>query len=182
LQLPGFTLAGNGAMIPERAAPPVGLARAIEFYNPSFAHFFITTNADEIAKLDSGATPGWQRTGQSFNVYANPGNGLAAVCRFFSVAFAPKSSHFYAPRGLGCDAVLANPVWRYEGDVFYTPLPSASGGCPDGNVPVYRLYNNGQGGAPNHRFTTSEATRLDMLRDGYVAEGTGVGVGMCSPQ
>jgi hypothetical protein len=182
VQLPGFTLAGNGAKIPERAAPPPGLARAIEFYNPAFAHFFITTNADEIAKLDSGAIAGWQRTGQSFNVYANPGIGLAAVCRFFSASFAPKSSHFYAPRGLGCDAALDNPVWQYEGDVFYTALPSASGGCPDGNVPVYRLYNNGQGGAPNHRFTTSEATRLDMLRDGYVAEGTGVGVGMCSPQ
>jgi hypothetical protein len=66
--------------------------------------------------------------------------------------------------------------------VFYAPLPSASGGCPDGGVPAHRLYNNGQGGAPNHRLSTSEATRLDILRDGYVAEGTDAGVGMCSPQ
>jgi hypothetical protein len=27
----------------------------------------------------------------------------------------------------------------------------------------------------------SEDTRLDMLRDGYVAEGAGIGVGMCAP-
>ncbi len=182
VQIPGFSLYTSGASIPERAAPAPGLALAVEFYNPTFAHFFITTNPVEIAKLDSGATPGWQRTGQSFNVYATPATGLAAVCRFFSASFAPKSSHFYAPRGLGCDAVLTNPVWQYEGDVFYTALPNAAGGCPDNNVPVYRLYNNGQGGAPNHRFTTSEVTRADMLRDGYVAEGTGIGVGMCSPK
>ena len=30
-------------------------------------------------------------------------------------------------------------------------------------IPVYRLYNNGQGGAPNHRYTTSLATRTQML-------------------
>lgn len=182
VQLPGFTLSGSAGSIPERAAPPPGRAVAIEYYNKAFAHFFITTNPVEIAKLDSGEIAGWARTGQSFNVYATAGPGLAAVCRFFSASFAPKSSHFYAPRGLGCDAVLTNPVWQYEGDVFYTPLPGASGDCPDGNIPVYRLYNNGQGGAPNHRFTTSDATRLDMLADGYIAEGTGVGVGMCSPK
>jgi Repeat of unknown function (DUF5648) len=182
VQLPGFTLTGSGGSIPERAAPPAGFAIAIEYYNKAFAHFFITTNAVEIAKLDSGAIAGWQRTGQSFKVYATPGPGLAAVCRFFSASFAPKSSHFYAPRGLGCDAVFTNPAWQYEGDVFYSPLPSPGGACPDGNIPVYRLYNNGQGGAPNHRFTTSEATRLDMLSDGYSGEGPGVGVGMCSPK
>ncbi len=161
---------------------PSASALAVEYFNALFAHYFITTNPDEIAKLDAGTIKGWQRTGQSFNVYASPGAGLVAVCRFFSASFAPKSSHFYAPRGLGCEAVLTNPAWTFEGDVFYTALPAANGACPAGNVPVYRLYNNGQGGAPNHRFTTSESIQLDMIRDGYVAEGTGTGVGMCSPQ
>lgn len=69
--------------------------------------------------------------------------------------------------------------WAYEGDVFHVPLPDATGNCPAATVPVYRLYNNGRGGAPNHRFTTSDATRLEMLAQGFVAEG--VGVGFCSP-
>ena len=30
-------------------------------------------------------------------------------------------------------------------------------------MPVYRMYNNGQGAAPNHRFTTDFATRDSML-------------------
>lgn len=179
-QITGFRIGGLTELPP--TSP--GKALAVEYFNGQFGHYFITANPQEIANLDTGLPPGWARTGQSFSVYTSPAAGLAAVCRFFSgQAFAPKSSHFYAPRGLGCEALLpSNPVWAFEGDVFYSFLPDGSGVCPDGNVPVYRLYNQGQGGAPNHRFTTSVATQLDMLAQGYVAEGLGSGVGMCSPQ
>lgn len=182
-QVTGFTLStGGGRSIAERAPPPPSTARAIEYYNPTFEHYFITASADEIAKLDSGVFAGWQRTGESFNVYPATAEGRAAVCRFFSTAFDPRSSHFYAPRGLGCEPVLTNPAWVFEGDVFYTYLPDAGGACPAGNLPVYRLYNNGQGGAPNHRFTVNEAVRNQMIAEGWVPEGNGIGVGMCSPQ
>jgi hypothetical protein len=124
---------------------------------------------------------GWARTGYAFNVYTTAAAGLVPVCRFFTVAFPPTSSHFYAPRGLGCEETMASNDWQFEGDVFYTPLPDAQGVCPSGAVPVYRLYNNGQGGAPNHRFTTNLTVRAQLLDSGYIAEGSGVGVGMCSP-
>jgi hypothetical protein len=141
----------------------------------------VTSLPLEIADLDSGKTPGWQRTGQSFDVYTSAGSGRVAVCRFYGV-FGPKSSHFYAPRGLGCEALLpTNPVWQYEGDVFYALLPDAAGACPPDNIPVYRLYNNGQGGAPNHRFTTSASIQAQMLGEGWIAEGACIGVGWCSP-
>ena len=101
VQVTGFTLRNaSGRSIPEVSPPPATLARAIEYYNPEFAHYFITAAAQEIAKLDAGIIKGWQRTGQSFNVYITEVN-RAAVCRFFSTAFGAKSSHFYAPRGLG---------------------------------------------------------------------------------
>ncbi len=182
VQVTGFTMTGPGrTTIAERAAPPPSLPLAVEYYNATLAHYFITSSADEIAKLDAGIIKGWQRTGESFKVYATQGD-RAAVCRFFSTAFGDKSSHFYAPRGLGCEAVLQNPAWVFEGDVFYTYLP-ANGECPAGNVPVYRLYNDGQGGAPNHRFTTSEYTRNAMMAEGWIPEGSGaMGVGFCSPQ
>jgi len=45
------------------------------------------------------------------------------------------------------------------------------------------MYNQGQGGAPNHRFTTELAVRATMLAAGWVKEGDGpVGVSFCSPQ
>jgi hypothetical protein len=182
VQVTGFTMTPVG-YIKELPPPPSGVARAIEYYNASYGFYFVTSIPQEIADLDSGKTPGWTRTGESFNVYTSGGGNLAAVCRFYGV-FGAESSHFYAPRGLGCEALLlANPasVWAYEGDVFFTYIPDASGGCPAGNIPVFRLYNNGQGGAPNHRFTTTASLQVRMIAEGWLAEGNGPGVGMCSP-
>lgn len=155
---------------------------AIEYFHAGFGHYFVTALTGEIAKLDAGVFAGWARTGLGFNVYSAAAPGRASVCRFFTTAFPPTSSHFYAPRGLGCEGALANRDWQFEGEVFYTPLPAPDGACPVGTLPVYRLYNNGQGGAPGHRFTTSLAARAQMIAGGYLAEGTGIGVGMCSPE
>jgi hypothetical protein len=181
-QVTGFTMNSEGTIVPELKTGGASQAEAIEYFNASFGHYFITQIADEIAKLDSGVFAGWKRTGQSFSVYTSALPALHPVCRFFTIAFPPSSSHFYAPRGFGCEPVLTNPKWVFEGDVFFSAIPDASGNCPTGQIPVYRLYNNGQGGAPNHRFTTSLAIRTEMLNAGYVAEGNGIGVGMCSPQ
>ena len=77
--------------------------------------------------------------------------------------------------------MLSNPNWQLEGYVFNVAPPAGDGSCPAGFAPVYRLYNDGQGAAPNHRFTTDLAVRGQMLAKGYVAEGYGIGVSMCSP-
>ena len=83
-----------------------------------------------------------------------------------------------------CNFLRDNPDWhwQFESTAFYIKVPDATGSCPVGTAPVYRLYNNGQGGAPNHRFTTDLATRNDFVaRRGYVSEGTGpYGVSMCA--
>jgi hypothetical protein len=180
-QVTGFRMTPNGAIL-ELPPVPTGAARAVEYYNASYGFYFVTSIPAEIADLDSGKTPGWQRTGESFDVYTSAGTGRVAVCRFYGV-FGVKSSHFYAPRGLGCEALLpTNSVWQYEGEVFYTFLPDANGACPADSVPVYRLYNNGQGGAPNHRFTASAAIQAQMTGEGWIPEGAGNGVGWCSPK
>jgi len=159
----------------------------VEYHNSDFDHYFITPVAAEIALLDAHAAPfqAWSRTGRSFNSYVNataPANSVA-ICRFFNSTFAPKSSHFYAPHGLGCEATISKfPDWGLEDDkLFSTMLPDAAGACPAGTLPVYRLYNNGMGGAPNHRFVTSLADRQTMINQGFVPEGNGIGVGMCVP-
>jgi hypothetical protein len=155
---------------------------AVEYYHAAFDHYFVTYIPDEITKLDNGTFVGWQRTGETFNVYADVPAGSSPVCRFFSTAFGPKSSHFYTPDAPECATVKANPDWQFEAEVFSLPRPDANGVCAAG-VPVYRLYNNGQGGAPNHRYTTSLATRAVMLSKGWIGEGNGTaGAIMCSPQ
>ena len=65
--------------------------RVIEFYNAAQDHYFITASPAEIADLDTGVHPGWQRTGLSFDAYdanfasANPlpiSGGTATSVRF----------------------------------------------------------------------------------------------------
>ena len=165
-----------------RPPPPTNL-HVVEYYYSGFDHYFMTANPAEIAALDGGAFGGaWVRTGQTFLAYPDPTAGAAPVCRFFSTAFGAKSSHFYTANAFECGAVKQNPGWQYEGIAFDISVPDAAGNCPAGTVPVYRLYNNGQGGAPNHRFTTDLSIQQDFVDNrGYVAEGAGIGITMCSP-
>ena len=158
---------------------------AVEYFHAGFGHYFITAKADEIAGLDAGAYGGvWSRTGRTFPVYAAAAAGLAPVCRFFSTSFGARSSHFYTANPIECEGVKHNPDWFYEEIAFHVPMPDASGTCPAGSLPIYRMYNNGQTGAPNHRFTTDYATRLAFVpAQNWTEEGAGpVGVGMCAPQ
>jgi len=172
---------GNG-LAGSQPPPSPNVVAAIEYHHADFDHYFITTIPDEITKLDNGTFAGWARTGRQINVYQAAASGLKTVCRFFSTAFAPKSSHFYTPDAAECATVKANPNWTFEGEVFYTVTPAQDGTCPAGLNPVYRVYNNGQGAAPNHRYTTDLAVRATMLAQGWIPEGYGtIGVIMCAP-
>lgn len=154
--------------------------RVVEYYHAGFGHYFVTASAAEMAALDSGQIPGWSRTEQAFYAYSAPANGAAETCRFFSTSFSPKSSHFYTPHAAECALVKNNPNWLYEGVAFYTDLPSSTGTCSGGATALYRLYNNGRGGAPNHRYTISPTIRWQMIAQGWIPEGWGtLGVAAC---
>jgi len=100
------------------------------------------------------------------------------VCRFFTVAFAPKSSHFYTADPVECDGVKANPAWQYEKIAYYIRVPTGSG-CPTGTIPVYRMYNSGQTGA---RITGSRPIRPSTPSSrpnlGWAPEG----IRFCAPE
>jgi photosystem II stability/assembly factor-like uncharacterized protein len=163
--------------------PPSASVPVVEYFYATFDHYFITSNPDEIRKLDNEGSAGWVRTGLQFNAYAAPNGNSAPVCRFFSAASAPKSSHFYTPFATECAIRQADAAWTLEStDAFDIAVPAADGSCAAGLTPVYRLYNNGQGGAPNHRYTTDVTVRAQMIAQGWVPEGLGPNaVEMCSP-
>ena len=75
--------------------------------------------------------------------------------------------------------------WQFEGEgneVFWIQVASATGTCGAGTQAVYRLYNNGMGAAPNHRYTTMANVRDQMVAAGWVIEGNGPGFAfMCAP-
>jgi len=157
------------------APPPPAKTLAVEYYYAAWNFYFETSFPDEIAGLDSGAYGGvWQRTGQTFYVWPSAGSNPLAVatCRFFTVFFAPKSSHFYTPNADECAGLQAtSQVWVFESIAFYIALIDANGACPPGTIPLYRFYDNGLGGAPNHRYTTSLIIFNDMVAQGWQFEG-----------
>jgi len=154
----------------------------IEYYHAAFDHYFVTGTTAEITLLDSGSFTGWTRTGSGFRAYAADSSAGRDVCRFFSTSFGARSSHFYTPIVSECQAVKANPDWQFEGAAFRVEVPGSDGSCAVGTLHLYRLYNDGDGGAPNHRYTSSLDQRARMLELGWIAEGYGpLGVTMCAP-
>jgi hypothetical protein len=147
---------------------------AVEYYYAAWDYYFITSFPEEQAVLDGGAFGGvWKRTGQTFNVWSQPVANSFPACRFFQHQLCPKSSHFYTPFPAECTKVKNDPNWQYEAIAFYLQLPFASALCPSGTQVLYRMYNNGMGGAPNHRYTTSLTVLNQMVSAGWVFEGDG---------
>ena len=189
-------IAGSLTLTP--APPPAVIVQVDEFYNAVLRHYFITASAAEKQNLDAGDPPGWARTGESFKAYAtgsSAGGTINPVCRFYSppvvetdvgVMAIGVDSHFFSADAGECLSVFRGSVpgsWSLESDnVFQINLPDkATGGCPAGTIPVYRLWN--QRTDSNHRYTTSAAIKAQMLAAGYLAEGYGAdGVAMCAVQ
>lgn len=161
--------------------PPDPVMPVAEYYHAEFGHYFITADETEQVALESRVFSGWAPVNEQGVWYPMPdwerfgfwrsGDGMTPVCRFFSVAFAPKSSHFYTADSAECQRVQANPDWIYEGVVGYVLPASPAGECAKG-VPLFRLYNAGRGGAPSHRYVTQAFTRDAMTYVGWVNEGT----------
>ena len=151
-----------------------GFETATEFYHPAFDHYFVTAEPDEVDWLNLGNLPPWVPTGHTWTVWSLGTAGTLPVCRFFSTAFAPKSSHFYTPYPQECADLIREGAWQYEGDAFGLRLPFGLLGyrtCAFATRPLYRAYNDGQGGAPNHRYTIDPAILDAMVAQGWIMEG-----------
>jgi len=161
---------------PEWPGPATPVMPVTEYRHAQFDHYFITADEDEQVALDSGRFIGWDLSppnyGSSASKYGfyreNARPNLVPICRFFSASFAPKSSHFYTANAAECESVKANPDWTFEGVVGYV---LGNGFCDGSSAPLYRLYNNGIGGAPNHKYTTQDYERNYYLEGGWVPEG-----------
>ena len=167
-----------GALERVALTPPVALTAAIEFYHAGFDHYFLSADPAEIAGLDSGFFTGWARTGESFLVHVAGSYDPAPirpVCRYYGLPSAGLDSHFYSADPAECFRVNRDfgTEWYAEhGNVFQVVLPDqATGACPVGTVPVYRLFNHRSDA--NHRYTTKLSIVATMLALGWIREGYG---------
>ena len=172
-----------------------GTVNVVEFYNAGLDHYFISADPAEVAVLDGGAFGGvWKRTGQTFPAWDIVGApaGTVPVCRFFGTdryrtdgtRIGP-NSHFYTADSDECAFVKtafqsvasdgkSYPAWTFEANAFAVKLP-VGGACPAG-MPLYRSYNNGARGDPNHHYSTNAGALQAMA--GWAFEG----LVMCLPQ
>jgi len=154
----------------------------IEYYAPSLDHYFMATEAQaDIAALDSGAIPGWIRTGQTFRALLGTAVGASPVCRFY-IPPAYGDSHFFSASVDECAQVQAKyPFFDYETpNAFYVyQVDAATGACASGTIPLYRVWDDRPD--TNHRYTTDPAIRLQMIARGWIPEGAGIGVVACVP-
>lgn len=176
------TSTSGGPFTIDSSKLPSAYPVVVEYLHSASGHYFITASSDEVAALDHGDTPGWVRTGESFVADAANTLGVNPVCRFSLVGTTPVTSHFYTAYSAECAALKQNPGWQYEAVAFGLRVRGIDGTCPAMYRPIYRLYNNGIGGAPNHRYTISTAIVQTMLAAGWIEEGdASTGVFACVP-
>lgn len=169
----------SGLLLPTLASADT----SVEFYNAGINHYFMTASPDEAVALDNKPEWGWTRTGKTFNVWliqASAPSNASPVCRFFGLfSNGTVGSHFYTVDTDECAYVKNRLDWSwasgYEGYAFYAVKPTG-GSCPSGTFPVYRVFNNGMGGAPNHRYMTSQTDVDTMVSQGWASEG----IAMCA--
>ncbi len=159
-------------------------APVVEYHNQPLDHYFMTANAAEIAKVDSGgAGPGWSRTGYTFKGWgpATPAPPESSpVCRFYGTPGLGPNSHFYTAAAAECDWLRAvDPGWTQDRVAAFQVLAPEGGGCGPGFDPVYRAYNDDFiHNNSNHRYTTSLSVHEAMVAAGWENEG----VVMCVPR
>lgn len=157
----------------------------VEYIYTSLNYYFITSRDSDKAVLDTVAA--FQRTGQSFTVYAAPETGTQGISRFLFDKVAlngARASHFYtlvdSEKMLLAQLNPGNttqPKLPFnEGVDSYAFLPvveGVGGSCAAGQVPVYRLFRGNVRfpDDPNHRFTTSTAIYNEFVALGWDGEG-----------
>jgi len=163
--------------------PPDSIGRAVEYYSIMLDHYFFTAFVNEQQALDAGIVPGnWVSTGNSFRVILYPScpiateGGTHPIYRFTGEPNVGPNSHFFTASQDECGYVRdrADWHWMFEGAPFWATEPTGVS-CPTRTRPLYRAYNNGKGGTPNHRYAVDHAVVDTMVAQRWVDEG----VAMC---
>lgn len=157
-------------------------ASMVEFYNPEFDYYFMTSRENEKSLLDSIKSSGgdfrWYRTGYWFKTdpFASP--STASLTRYAIPGAArnqTRFTHFYTASqsdrqiitntgkerfsSVGC-ADVPNTFFCNEGTDSYVAPPIGSGasaGCAAGERPIWRVFRGNQRfpDDANHRYVTS---------------------------
>jgi lysyl endopeptidase len=171
------------------AGNPTKTTVVVEYYYSGLNDYFVTASQAEIQALDSGARPGWVRTGLTFLAYSDARVAPAdakPVCRFYLLPQVG-DSHFYSADPTECAATATRFAgsWIEEDPaLFYIQVPNqTTGACPANTRPLFRFLNSAN--QLHHRYTAEVVVRNSIINDGgWIQEGYGSlpdTAVMCSP-
>jgi serine protease len=173
--------------IPASVNLPAGAVAVVEFYDAALDHYLISSDANEIALLDTVGRERWQRTGHVFYGWSAPllapdGVFPQNVCRFYAGPEVQIDSYYFTADPATCAFVIANNqgLWTLQtSEAFWIEVPDASGACRSGTVPVYAFFNNRRDA--NHRYTIDLSVRRAMQNRAWVPDGVAQnGAAFCS--
>ena len=178
------SVVGTTPTPPPAPAPAGPTTTVVEYFHAGFGHYFVTGSAAEVAALDAGHGGGLGAHRPLVQGLRDRGDvARHRVPLLHHGLRAPELALLHADRQRVRRPAQREPRLAVRGRGVPRPAPASSGTCPAGAKPVYRLYNGGQTGAPNHRYTTEPEIRNDMVARGWVPEGTGaMGVIFCAPE
>ncbi len=171
-------------------------ASMVEFFNPQFNYYFMSSRESEKAALDnltdSLANPLWYRTGYWFKTDPASSSQTSSITRYFiagAARNATRGSHFYTATnedraaitatgkersGAAC-STMPNGYFCNEGIDSYVAAPIGTGtsrSCLSGEQPIYRTFRATPADDGNHRYLNSATMYNYMVSDqGWDGEG-----------
>jgi len=172
-------LDGPGAVIP---ATTSAQASMVEYWNPQFDYYFMTSREDNKSQLDSfrdpQTNPVWYRTGYWFKTDPSPSSFTSSISRYYipgAAKNASRGSHFYTALNSekailtnsgrerfpspNCDNV-PNTYFCNEGVDSFVSLPfgvGAAADCYADEQKIWRVFRSRPADDGNHRYVTSQA-------------------------
>ena len=175
----------RGRELPHRTAARRGHRRGrSSTTTQGFDHYFVTSVADEIAKLDNGTFVGWARTGESLPRLHQHARS-AARRRLPLLQHGVRRQELallHAGSPTNARRVKVNPNWQFEAlRVFALLAPAPQGDCPAGSIRSIACTTTARAARPiTATRRASRRARRCSAGDGF-RRATALGVIMCAP-
>ena len=155
---------------------------AIEYHHAAFDHYFITSIADEITKLDNGTFAGWTRTGESFNVYRDAAAGMLRCAASSARRSRPRARTSTRRSRRSAPRASKPATGNSKAVVFAISMPTPPAIARPGRSRSIACTTTARARRPITATRRASAVRSQMLAQGWMPEGYGpLGVIMCSP-
>lgn len=126
----------------------------VEFHHAATSTYSLASDPREIERLDSGALPGWVRTGGQFSAWLleDAGQNTLPVCRLVGPSYPGAGNALLSIDPAECAEAASSGRWIDTGIAFFAHAPTFAG-CPESTTAVWRVALSVDAeGQPRYRY------------------------------